>query len=89
MSDQDTTGKVDGKIKYSVFKCKKCGCDKVIVMNIDGMPSTTVVCGEFKADGSGCQTQFHELQVKFVPVKQKESPQGATKVPVDNPMKQQ
>lgn len=84
MSDQGSTSESGNEVQFSVFKCGRCGCDKVIIMNIEGVPGTTVVCGEFKADGTGCQTQFHELQVEVIPVKKKEAPQGAANVPASN-----
>lgn len=74
MSDQGLTEEAIGEnikavdLEYSVFKCAKCGGDKVIILQINGM--TVVVCGKFMADGTGCQTQFPELQVKLVPIKE-------------------
>lgn len=53
--------------EYSFFSCKKCKSHYVKILRIKagagGASKIVVVCGGFKADGTGCQTDFPELKV--------------------------
>jgi hypothetical protein len=75
---------------YEAFRCKTCGTMPVVIADLKNGAGLQVFCSNDRCPDikDGIIKPFLQLKVQLVQVKPKEAPQGATKIPNQNPMRQ-